>query len=223
MTAAASDSTVLPASLVEMTARHVRAEVLSGALAPGVRVGEEALCARLGISRAPVREALRRLAEQGLIEHLPRRGYRVMVWSAADLVQLFEVRRALERHALSTALPHPDLDRGLGGVRSALDELTDADRRGDWVARDDAHRRFHAEIVALAGNRQLDLVYGQILVKLQLAMARNLREETEVAARRDGVRRHRELLAAVASNDPAVAEAALRQHGEQTYLKLGIC
>ena len=79
MTAAASDSTVLPASLVEMTARHVRAEVLSGALAPGARVGEEALCARLGISRAPVREALRRLAEQGLIEHLPRRGYRVVV------------------------------------------------------------------------------------------------------------------------------------------------
>ena len=104
-----------------MTARHVRAEVLSGALAPGARVGEEALCARLGISRAPVREALRRLAEQGLIEHLPRRGYRVVVWSASDIVELFEVRRALERHALTTALPHADLDRGLGGVRAALD------------------------------------------------------------------------------------------------------
>ena len=77
--------------------------------------------------------------------------------------------------------------------------------------------------MALAGNRQLDQVYGQILVKLQLAMARNLRQETEVAARREGVRRHQELLAAVASNDPATAEAALRQHGEQTHLKLGIC
>ncbi len=221
MTAAASNSTDLPASLVEMTAEHVRAEVLSGALAPGERVGEEALCARLGISRAPVREALRRLAEQGLVEHLPRRGHRVVVWSERDIVQLFEVRRALEQHALTVALPSPDLR--LGRVRTALTELTAADRRKDWVARDDAHRRFHAEIVALAGNRQLDLVYEQVLVKLQLAMARNLREETEVGARREGVRRHAELLAAVETNDPVAAEAALRRHGEQTYLKLGIC
>ncbi|MGW6121452.1 GntR family transcriptional regulator [Nocardia sp. NPDC055165] len=221
MTAAASNSTDLPASLVEMTAEHVRAQVLSGALAPGERVGEEALCARLGISRAPVREALRRLAEQGLVEHLPRRGYRVVVWSARDIVELFEVRRALEQHAVTVALPSTDLR--LGRVRAALAELTAADRRRDWVARDDAHRRFHAEIVALAGNRQLDLVYEQILVKLQLAMARNLREETEVGARREGVRRHEELLAALETNDPLRAETALRRHGEQTYLKLGIC
>ncbi|MFC6010233.1 GntR family transcriptional regulator [Nocardia lasii] len=223
MTAAASHSTDLPASLVEMTAHHVRAEVLSGALAPGERVGEEALCARLGISRAPVREALRRLAEQGLVEHLPRRGYRVVVWSAHDIVQLFEVRRALEQHALGVALPAKDLR--LHRVRAALAELTQADRRKDWVARDDAHRRFHAEIVALAGNRQLDLVYEQVLVKLQLAMARNLREETEAGARREGVRRHQDLLTALESNDPAEAEAALRTHGEQTYLNLkhGIC
>ncbi|MFJ2666794.1 GntR family transcriptional regulator [Nocardia fluminea] len=221
MTATASNSTDLPASLVEMTAEHVRAEVLSGALAPGERVGEEALCARLGISRAPVREALRRLAEQGLVEHLPRRGYRVVVWSAHDIVELFEIRRALEQHALTAALPSPDLR--LGRVRAALAELTAADRRKDWVARDDAHRRFHVEIVALAGNRQLDLVYEQILVKLQLAMARNLREETEAGARLEGVRRHEELLAAVETNDPLRTATALRRHGEQTYLKLGIC
>ncbi|MEU4650629.1 GntR family transcriptional regulator [Nocardia fluminea] len=221
MTATASNSTDLPASLVEMTAEHVRAEILSGALAPGERVGEEALCARLGISRAPVREALRRLAEQGLVEHLPRRGYRVVVWSAHDIVELFEVRRALEQHALTAALPSPDLR--LGRVRAALAELTAADRRKDWVARDDAHRRFHVEIVALAGNRQLDLVYEQILVKLQLAMARNLREETEAGARLEGVRRHEELLAAVETNDPLRTATALRRHGEQTYLKLGIC
>ncbi|WP_410873317.1 GntR family transcriptional regulator [Nocardia sp. A7] len=221
MTAAASNSAELPASLVEMTAEHVRAQVLSGALAPGERVGEEALCARLGISRAPVREALRRLAEQGLVEHLPRRGYRVVVWSPDDIVQLFDVRRALERHAVTAALPSPKLR--LGRVRTALTELTAADRRKDWVARDDAHRRFHVEIVALAGNRQLDLVYEQVLVKLQLAMARNLREETEAGARREGVRRHGELLAALETNDPVQAEAALRRHGEQTYLKLGIC
>ena len=68
--------TVLPPSLVELVTRHVRSEVLSGALEPGERIVEETLCARLGVSRAPVREALRLLAQEGLVEHLPRRGFR---------------------------------------------------------------------------------------------------------------------------------------------------
>ena len=61
-----TNKAALPLSLVEMATRQVRSEVLSGALEPGSRVVEETLCARLGISRAPVREALRLLAQQGL-------------------------------------------------------------------------------------------------------------------------------------------------------------
>ncbi|GGK35099.1 GntR family transcriptional regulator [Nocardia camponoti] len=220
MTASAAEPTPLPASLVELTAGHVRGEVLSGVLAPGERVGEEALCAKLGISRAPVREALRRLAEQGFVEHLPRRGYRVVVWSATDVLELFEVRRALELHALATALPTPDLPTRLRPARTALAELAEAAERRDWQARDDAHRRFHIALVAVAGNRQLDLIYSQVLMKLQLAMAWNLQSETDAAHHREGVRRHEELLAAIATNDPATATAALTDHGERTYLKL---
>ena len=61
-------------SLVELTLRRLRHEILSGALAPGERLVEEQLTQRFGTSRAPLREALRQLAQQGLIEHLPRRG-----------------------------------------------------------------------------------------------------------------------------------------------------
>src|SRR4051794_13948775 len=92
-------------SLVELATGRLRAEILSGALAPGDRIVEEAIRRRYGISRAPLREALRLLAQQGLVEHLPRRGTRVCTWSPQDIRELFEIRHVLERHAVLSALP----------------------------------------------------------------------------------------------------------------------
>lgn len=212
----------LPPSLVEVATRQVRAEVLSGVFEPGQRIGEEALCARLGTSRAPVREALRLLAQEGLIEHVPRRGFRVAVWSATDILQLFELRRVLERHAIENAFPLAAEGDPLREVRAALEEMRAADAAGDLFERDNAHRRFHAAIVALAGNQQLNLAYEPILLKLQLPMARNLRTEARIAQRRNGIRRHAELLAALESGDAVVACDALVRHGELAYLDLDI-
>lgn len=222
------NTVALPVSLVETVTRHVRSQVLSGGLEPGERIVEESLCAALGVSRAPVREALRLLAQQGLVEHLPRRGFRVVEWSVADIVQLFELRRVLEEFAIRKALPF-DLgsadagDDPFAGIRDALDDMRSAAEGGDSLGRDDAHRRFHEAVVAIAGSRQLDLLYHPILLKLQLPMARNMREEARVADPADGIRRHHELLDAVASNDQSVALAGLARHGELTYLQLGIC
>ncbi|MTE17147.1 FCD domain-containing protein [Nocardia sp. CT2-14] len=212
----------LPPSLVEVATRQVRAEVLSGVFEPGERIGEEALCARLGTSRAPVREALRLLAQEGLIEHVPRRGFRVAVWSKTDILQLFELRRVLERHAIDSAFPLPADGDPLREVRAALDRMRAADAAEDLIERDNAHRRFHAAIVALAGNRQLNLAYEPILLKLQLPMARNLRTEARISQRRSGVRRHAELLEALECGDAAVASDALLRHGELAYLDLDI-
>ncbi|MBA3907080.1 MAG: GntR family transcriptional regulator, partial [Pseudonocardiales bacterium] len=76
-------------SLVELTARRLRGEILSGALVPGERIVEEQLTRRFGTSRAPLREALRLLGQQGLVEHLPRRGVRVTQLSGRDIDELF--------------------------------------------------------------------------------------------------------------------------------------
>ena len=73
------------ASLVALAVRRLRAEILSGELAPGERIVEEQLTRRFGTSRAPLREALRLLGQQGLVEHLPRRGVRVTQLSARDI------------------------------------------------------------------------------------------------------------------------------------------
>lgn len=205
----------LPSTLVDMVARRVRDDILSGELRPGVKLVEEQLCAQLGISRAPLREALRLLSEQGLVEHLPRRGSRVVEWSPSDVLQLFALREVLERHAVESALPIADPDTALVPVRDALKAMRAA--RGE-LDRDDAHRAFHAAVVSLANNRQLDIALAPILLKLQLPMAKNLR--TEARTQRDGIARHQELLTALETNDPAIVVKALHEHGHLTYLGL---
>jgi len=203
-------------SLVELAVLRLRREILSGRTDPGERLVEEQLTRRLGISRAPLREALRRLAEQGLVEHVPRRGVRVATLSDRDVQELYDVRDLLERHAIAAALPL-GRDADLAGLRAALDQMREATKAADRLQIAEAHRRFHVAVVALAGNRQLTAMYESILVKLQLYMARNLSREAEVAQPQDGVHRHERLLAA-AVGDPDAMLAELAGHGARSYL-----
>jgi DNA-binding GntR family transcriptional regulator len=215
--AASVDGELESFSLVELAVLRLRREILSGRTDPGERLVEEQLTRRLGISRAPLREALRRLAEQGLVEHVPRRGVRVATLSDRDVQELYDVRDLLERHAIATALP-PARDADLAGLRAALDQMGEATKAGDRLQVAEAHRRFHVAVVALAGNSQLTAIYESILVKLQLYMARNLSREAEVAQPADGVHRHERLLAAAGAGDPEAMLAELAGHGARSYL-----
>ena len=204
-------------SLVELTLRRLRQEILSGALVPGERLVEEHLTQRFGTSRAPLREALRQLAQQGLIEHLPRRGVRVAELSATDADELFALRNVLERYAVESAFARPD-SASLAGVTSAWQEMAEAARSGDAFAENNAHQRFHVEVVALAGQRHLLMAFEPVILKLQLLMAANLRLEAEQRDAASGVARHRRLIDALATGDPAVALDALADHGARTYI-----
>lgn len=214
---AAYDIGLESSSLVELTVDRLRREILGGALGPGERLVEEQVTRRFGISRAPLREALRLLAQQGLVEHLPRRGVRVATLSDQDAEELFEVRDVLERFAISQALPKQPED--LVPLRAELAAMRRAATASDVLELADAHRRFHVELVALAGHRQLLVAYEPILIKLQMHMALNLRRESAVAAPLDGIRRHTVLLDAVATNDVDAVLEALTTHGAQAYLR----
>ncbi|GID94317.1 GntR family transcriptional regulator [Amorphoplanes digitatis] len=201
-------------SLVDLAYDRLSREILSGRTDPGERLVEEQLTRRLGISRAPLREALRLLAQQGLVEHIPRRGVRVATLSDDDVRELYEVRDVLERHAVACIPPDADL----AAVRAALEVMRKATEAGDRLAIADAHRLFHVAVVALGGNRQLSALYESVLVRLQLYMAVNLRREAEVAEPSDGVHRHERLLAALAQGDTDTIVSALSAHGARTYL-----
>ncbi|WP_431916120.1 GntR family transcriptional regulator [Micromonospora wenchangensis] len=204
-------------SLVELAVTRLTQEILSGRSDPGERLVEEQLTRRLGISRAPLREALRLLAQQGLVEHVPRRGVRVATLSDRDVRELYELRDVLERFAVRAGIPVAR-DSDLAGLRAALEQMREAVRRGDRMLVAQAHRAFHVALVALAGNRKLSDVYDSILVKLQLYMAINLRREAELAQPLDGVHRHERLFEAVAGGDPEEVLAVLSAHGARSYL-----
>jgi DNA-binding GntR family transcriptional regulator len=204
-------------SLVELVTRRLRAEILSGSLAPGERLVEEQLTRRFGTSRAPLREALRLLGQQGLVEHLPRRGVRVVELSSRDIDELFGLRDALEQFALRTALDAaapPPLER-LRAATEAMERTTADGEAGEQAA---AHRDFHIALVALAGHHHLQRVYEPILLQLQLYMATNLRREAQARSATEGAQRHRRLFDAIAAGDPGAALRELARHGARAYL-----
>ncbi|WP_433539247.1 GntR family transcriptional regulator [Micromonospora sp. CA-249363] len=217
MAAPTMDGELESVSLVDLAVSRLTREILSGKSDPGERLVEEQLTRRLGISRAPLREALRLLAQQGLVEHVPRRGVRVATLSDRDVRELYELRDVLERFAVRAGIP-VGRESDLAGLRATLDAMREATRVGDRMRVAESHRAFHVALVALAGNRQLSAVYGSILVKLQLYMAINLRREAEVAQPLDGVHRHERLLEAVAGGDPEEVLSVLSEHGARSYL-----
>ncbi len=206
-------------SLVELAAQRLREDILSGVLVPGERLIEEQLTRRFGTSRAPLREALRLLGQQGLVEHLPRRGVRVTELSPQDVDELFSLRDVLERFAMGLALSGggPPSSR-IPELTEALAQLEDATRRADPIGRAEAHRRFHLALVSLAGHQHLLRVYEPVVVKLQLCMATNLRREAEHGSPLDSLRRHRRLYDAVLAGDLDLVLDTLSGHGARTYL-----
>ena len=209
-----SDEELRTYSLVELAVERLRRDILSGRTDPGERLVEEQLTKRLGISRAPLREAMRLLAQQGLVEHIPRRGARVATLSDDDVRELYEVRDVLERHAVA-AIP---ADADLTALRMALDAMRTATTADDRLELANAHRRFHVEVVRLGGNRQLAGLYESVLVRIQLYMAVNMRREAELAQASDGVLRHERLFEAVSSGDATTVREALGGHGATAYL-----
>jgi DNA-binding GntR family transcriptional regulator len=209
-----SNGELQPYSLVELAVERLREEILSGRTDPGQRLVEEQLTRQLGISRAPLREAMRLLAQQGLVEHIPRRGARVATLSDEDVQELYEVRDVLERHAVGS-MP---AERDLTALRAALEVMRRATDTDDRLELANAHRRFHTEVVALGGNRQLADLYGSVLVRIQLYMAVNMRREAEAARAHDGVVRHERLFEAVERGDTVAILEALSRHGARAYL-----
>lgn len=203
-------------SLVDLAAGRIRELILSGTLTPGERLREAWLSEQLGISRPPLREAMRILVQQGLLEGLPRRGVRVVELTSRDVHDIYSLRAVLDRFALELMMPVDDPAR-LAPLHAALADMRAAvasEHHARYVA---ANREFHLALIRLGGNGRLTLTYELLMNQMQLLMSVNLRRES-VRDRELGVRRHEALLAAIESGDLGEALAALSAHGERAYL-----
>jgi DNA-binding GntR family transcriptional regulator len=129
---------------------RLRDDIVSGVYAPGTVLVQEQLAADLGTSRTPVRDALNRLAQEGLVEWNPGNGYAVLPLSDATISQVYEVRERLETLALSLACGR--LDRvAIAKVSLLIEEMKAADP-DDAAVQYELNRRFHQDMMAPCGN-----------------------------------------------------------------------
>ena len=191
----------------ERTLDTLREDILRGALPAGARLGEVELAERLGVSRTPVREALSRLAAEGLVELVANRGARVASWTVDELEGVFALRSLLEPQLTALAVPHAtaaDLD--------ALDDL--AARMVDLGDRDpDAlvplNRAFHGRLVELAAAPALaTALAGAVHSPL---VARNF-HAYDAASLHRSLAHHTEIVAALRAGDPEWARAVMTAH-----------
>jgi DNA-binding GntR family transcriptional regulator len=129
--------------------------VLDNALPAGAQLLEEEAAARLGMSRTPVREAMQRLARDGMVEIRPRHGMRVLPISPGDMAEIYDLLYALESTAAEIVAERGAEAPGLASLDEAVDAMDAALAREDLRAWAQADERFHLALVELTGNRRL--------------------------------------------------------------------
>lgn len=198
----------VPQSLHEEVAGRVRERIYSGELAPGSFVDEVALCELFGISRTPLREALKVLSAEGLVRHEPRRGCFVNQITERDLDDIFPVIALLEgRCAYEAAARVTQGD--LRALEAQHERLKACAAAGDTAAYYEANHVIHEAIIELADNRWLAQVIGDLRKILRLSRLQSLRAEGRMA---QSLSEHLAVFAALQAHDSEGAEAAMRTH-----------
>jgi DNA-binding GntR family transcriptional regulator len=155
-----------PASQAERVADMLRTFVIDGELAPGVRLSEEKLCRKYGVSRNTLREAFRLLSRERLLVHHMHRGVFVNRPTCEDVRDLFNARRSLELPAVRGATNAPaELVRAVG---AAVDGGELARAQEDWWRMGSANMRFHEALAALAGSARINEFMRQVLAETRL-------------------------------------------------------
>jgi DNA-binding GntR family transcriptional regulator len=196
--------------LTDRAYERVRHDIITCSIAPGTEISEAQLCAHFKLGKAPVRMALNRLAHDGLVRAIPRRGYRVTPITLKDLHDVFELRLMLEPAAARMAAGKVDAQRlrALDEVCRAGYEPGDAKSTSRFL---EANKTFHVEIARAAGNARLAGAVEHLLDEmtrlLHLGLGlRNRSQEMQLE--------HRSLVKALARGDGATAERICREQIE---------
>ena len=210
-------------ALVDKLASKLHARVLSGELPSGTRLRQEALAEEFGVSRTPVREALRKLQADGLVEVEPNRGAVVRGLSAREIRDAYEVRAALEALAAQLAAGRATreqlarLEHAQGKFRAALERTTTRRRGGREVGAREirlwgaANDKFHQTIQEASGNDVLAGTLAHLHRNFPRDLSRLVVSES-TAMLEANVREHEAILEALARHDANAAYELMQQH-----------
>lgn len=208
--------TTASSALVDETAAAIRARIMSGEIPIGAQLRQAELAKTLGVSRTPVREALRQLQTGGLIAVVPNRGAVVRVPAPWEVREAYEVRAELEGLACARAVRRITRD-GLAELRQVNELLRPGDTPPD-TASHAANDRFHIMIHQIAGNERL----ARVIREINEAFPRNVSAlvlHEHPRHRDDNFAEHERILAALEAEDVETARREMQAHvieaGEQ--------
>ncbi|WP_219845121.1 GntR family transcriptional regulator [Leucobacter massiliensis] len=208
-----SDLSGLPpipvASRRDVVADRLREAITSGQLLPGQKLTEVALAEQLGTSRAPVREALRQLEQEGLVVSYPYRGTEVLGVSQEEIEHvLVPIRISLEQYAFRKAAERLDAD-SVAELESFIAMMAAAAAAGDDSALADADVRFHDAVVSLSGQPHCLQIWRSIQPRVRAYFRRDAGHYADASVVAE---QHRRLLAALRAGDEPELEAEVERH-----------
>ena len=216
-----SEPSARPAALDQRTLwqrahEHLRDEIISGSLTPGTELNEVTLAESLGVSRGPVREALGRLAIEGLVTIRPRRGAVVRALSNEEFIEAYQVREALEMMAVRLAVPKLTAE-DLAAMESLIEEMDLHGEAGDVQRFFEANTEFHQRFFRAADNRMLAELYRQLRGQIDRHRLRSLELRGDL---RRSIVEHRAILWAAAKGDVERAVHLTSEHIRVPQIRL---
>jgi DNA-binding GntR family transcriptional regulator len=200
-----------PASMRRRASDVLRAAIVNGQLVPGDRLKEAELAERFGISRAPVREALRELEHEGLVVSLPYRATEVVGVSQEEITEvLVPIRITLETFAFRKALPELTPE-DFAALEQLVATMREAGKRADLDALAAADVRFHEVVIERSGQHHCEQLWRSIEPRVRAYFRRDASAHAQADA--DEVAdEHQELLDAIRRGDEALVVETLQQH-----------
>ena len=196
----------------EIAYETLKHAIITGDLPAGSRIVETDYAERMHISRTPLREALRKLERDGLVEYMLRRGVIVRAFTIADVEEIYTIRNCLEMITLPAIIQNAtpqDIAR-LRAILNVMDPLTES---GDVANLSPRARRFHAELTAISGlKRTIRAIEGQDEYITRFSAISIAKEDRRAAAHQE----HHELVNLVEKKDLAGFEALMRKHIERS-------
>ncbi len=195
-------------SIREQSLDTLRQAILSGELKPGTALTETDLARQLGVSRAPIREALRILNSEGLVESIPYHGTTVRRLTKTDIEEIYSMRSLLETYALERVMRSPET-ADMQRLRDIVHEMISAGDAGDIIAVNALDRDFHDTLIEMSGHRVLHSMWLMVAMKVRQVMALVNRRNTDLTLI---ARKHLPLLDAVERGNFMRARALLKEH-----------
>lgn len=195
--------------LYEEALLAIRAAILRGSFAPGERLYGPDLAGRLGLSRGPVREALNKLEQEGIVVSNPHHGSSVVRIDDAELYDAIEIREFIETLHCDRLIGSLT-DDDLVALEVKVDEMREAGARGDAAALAEADYEFHERLISIGGSQLMHRVWRSIGSVLQMSLA--VSDAVFLRAHGDVAREHQPILDALRARDAQLLETALREH-----------